>query len=125
MLNGSPLALRVCPVDDVLVHFGAEEARVRVLFHQTVDLGLDLVQAGRGGIHQEGLLGPLPRAVVYVNLSWRLHVDELLVDLVGFGSQFGGVLNLLVVLTGHPELDVLIAELRLQKGPEHHQPIFV
>lgn len=110
-LNRSPLALRVCPVDDVLVHFGAEEARVRVLFHQAVDLGLDLIQAGRGGLHQEGLLGLLPRAVVNVNLSRRLHVDELLVDPVGFGGQFSGALGLLIVLTGHPELYVLIAEL--------------
>lgn len=125
VLDGSPLALCVCSVDDVLVHFGAQEAGVGVLLHQAVDLGLDLVQAGRGGLHQEDLLGSLPCAVVDVDLSGRLHVDELVVDLGGFGGQFGGVLDLLVILTGHPELNVLVAELGLQEGPEHHQPIFV
>lgn len=57
------------------------------------------------------------------DLSWSLRLDEILVDLLGFGSHFHRVLGLLEVLTGHPELHVLLAELRLQEAAEGIQTI--
>lgn len=57
------------------------------------------------------------------DLSWSLGLDEILVDLLGFGGHFHRVLGLLEVLAGHPELDVLLAELRLQKAAEGIQTV--
>lgn len=57
------------------------------------------------------------------DLSWSLCLDEILVDLLGLGSHFHRVLGLLEVLAGHPELDILIAELRLQEAAEGIQPV--
>lgn len=69
-LNRPPLALWMCPIDNILVHLGPEKSWVGVLLHETVDLSLDLIEAGRGGICQ-ALLGPLPGAVVDVHLSGK------------------------------------------------------
>ena len=52
------------------------------------------------------------------DLSWSLRLDEILVDLLGLGGHLDWVLGLLEVLTGHPELNVLLTELRLQEGTE-------
>lgn len=57
------------------------------------------------------------------DLSWSLGLDEILVDLLGFGGHFHRVLGLLEVLAGHPELDVLLAELRLQEAAEGIQTV--
>lgn len=57
------------------------------------------------------------------DLSWSLRLDEILVDLLGLGSHFHRVLGLLEVLAGHPELHVLVAELRLQEAAEGIQTI--
>lgn len=57
------------------------------------------------------------------DLSWSLCLDEILVDLLGLGSHFHRVLGLLEVLAGHPELDILITELRLQEAAEGIQSI--
>ena len=52
------------------------------------------------------------------DLSWSLRLDEILVDLLGLGGHLDWVLGLLEVLAGHPELNVLLTELRLQEGTE-------
>lgn len=67
--NGFALAVSMRPVDHILVHFGPEEARVGVSFHEAVDLGLDLVEARWRRVLQ-ALLGLLSGAVVDVHL-WR------------------------------------------------------
>lgn len=71
------------PVDHILVHFGPEETRVGVSFHEAVDFSLDLVEARWRRILQT-LLGLLSGAVVDVHLSGCLAINELLVDLVCF-----------------------------------------
>lgn len=55
-------------------------------------------------------------------LLGRLHRDELVVDLLGFGAQFGGRLGFLVLLTADPEVNVLLAVFRLQESSEGRQP---
>lgn len=57
------------------------------------------------------------------NLSGSLRLDEVFVYLLGLGSHFHRVLGLLEVLTGHPELNILITELRLQEAAESSQSI--
>lgn len=56
-------------------------------------------------------------------LSWCVAVNELLVDFLGFGGQFGGRLCVLVVLTGEVEGDVFLAVLGQQERSEGAQPI--
>ena len=56
-------------------------------------------------------------------LPGGLDINEFHIDLVCFGHQLSGALVFLVVLARHPELNVLVAELRLQKGPEGREPI--
>ena len=56
--------------------------------------------------------------VLCSDLSWSLSLDEILVDLLGLGGHLDWVLGLLEVLTRHPELNVLLTELRLQEGTE-------
>lgn len=58
------------------------------------------------------------------DLSGSLRLDEVLIDLLGLGGHLCRVLGLLEVLAGHPELDVLIAELRLQEATESGQTIY-
>lgn len=65
--NGSTLAVSMRPVDHILVHFGPEETRVGVSFHEAVDFSLDLVEARWRRILQT-LLGLLSGAVVDVHL---------------------------------------------------------
>lgn len=52
-----------------------------------------------------------------------LGLDELLVDLLGLLRHLHGGLGFLVVLTGHPKLDVLLAELGAQEAAEAGEPI--
>lgn len=59
------------------------------------------------------------------DLSGSLRLDEVLVDLLGFVGHLHWVLGLLEVLAGHPELDVLVAELRLQEAAEGSQAIWL
>ena len=56
--------------------------------------------------------------VLCSDLSRTLGLDEVLVDLLRLGGHLDGVLGLLEVLTGHPELNVLLTELGLQEGTE-------
>lgn len=58
------------------------------------------------------------------HLSRRLDVNELLKDLVRLRHEFGGALDFLVLLAGHPELDVLVAELGLEKCPEGGEAVW-
>lgn len=58
------------------------------------------------------------------DLSGSLRLDEVLVDFLGFGGHLDGILGLLEVLAGHPELNVLITELRLQEAAEGSQAIW-
>lgn len=58
------------------------------------------------------------------NLSGSLRLDEVFVDLLSLGSHFHRVLGLLEVLAGHPELNILITELRLQEAAESRQSIW-
>lgn len=76
MSDGSTLAVSMRPVDHVLVHFGPEEARVGVSFHEAVDFSLDLVEARWRRILQT-LLGLLSGAVVDVHL-WKAVGGETL-----------------------------------------------
>lgn len=57
------------------------------------------------------------------DLSRSLSLDEILIDLLGLGSHFHRVFDLLELFTGRPELDILIAELRLQEAAESIQAI--
>lgn len=50
-------------------------------------------------------------------------MDEVLIDLLGLGSHFRRVLGLLELLAGRPELNILIAELRLQEAAESIQAV--
>lgn len=61
---------------------------------------------------------------MHAHLSWRLSINELFIDLVCFGNQLSGALGLLVLFTGHPKLDVLIAELALEERAEGGQAIW-
>lgn len=63
------------PVDHILVHFGPEEPRVGVSFHEAVDFSLDLVEARWRRILQT-LLGLLSGAVVDVHLRRRWEVKR-------------------------------------------------
>lgn len=58
------------------------------------------------------------------DLSGSLKLDEVFVDLLGLGGHLHWVLGLLKVLTGHPELNVLFTELRLQEATESSQTIY-
>lgn len=53
-----------------------------------------------------------------------LSLDELLVDLFGLLCHLHGGLGFLVVLAGHPELGVLLAELGAQEAAEAGKPIW-
>lgn len=66
--NRPPLTLRMCPVDNILVHLGPEKSWVGVFLHEAVDSTLYLIEAGCCGICQ-ALFGLLPGAVVNVYLS--------------------------------------------------------
>lgn len=57
------------------------------------------------------------------DLSGSLRLDEVLIDLLGLGGHLHGVLDLLEVLAGCPELNVLITELRLQEATESSHTI--
>lgn len=68
---------------------------------------------------------------------WRVHgtcqgsdlfrgfaADELLKDPVSLGGQLGSRVDLLVLLTGQPELQVLLTELCLQESVEGSHSIW-
>lgn len=59
----------------------------------------------------------------YTYLSRCFSLNVAFEDLFGPGGHLEGGLNLFVVLTHQPELNVLIAELRLQKGLKRHHAI--
>lgn len=61
--------------------------------------------------------------VVLSDLSWPLRLDEVFVDLLGLGCHLHGVLDLLEVLAGHPELNVLVTELGLEEAAESRNTI--
>lgn len=52
-----------------------------------------------------------------------LSLDELLIDPLGLLCHLHRGLAFLVVLTGHPKLDVLLTELRAQEAAEAGEPI--
>lgn len=58
------------------------------------------------------------------DLSGSFRLDEVFIDLLGLGFHLHRVLGLLEVLTGHPELNILITELRLQEAAEGIQTIW-
>lgn len=68
--------------------------------------------------HKKGEVTGVP------DLSGSLRLDEVFVDLLGLGGHLHRVLGLLEILAGHPELDILIAELRLQEAAESTQTIW-
>lgn len=103
---------------------GLEEATVRIFLHQAEDLPLCLIEAGDGGF-QNVLARLLSGAGVQVDLFGGLHRDEFTVDPTGLGPQLVGRLGLAVVLTAQPELQILLAVLRLQESPESCQPAFM
>lgn len=112
-----------CGADQSLVDVGPEETRVGVSLHQPKHDPLGLVKTHRGGgfhIPADQISG----LVVDVDLSWSLCLDVALVDLCGLAEHSEGGFNLLVVLTYKPELNVLIAEFRLQKGFKRDCTIF-
>lgn len=45
-------------------------------------------------------------------------------DLVSFGHKLGWTLYFFVLLAGHPKLNILVAELGLEKWPEGSQAIW-
>lgn len=128
-----------------LVHqLGIKKASVGVFLHQSVNELLGFVEATRSGVFHllPGFLSgrriqvdlqvmkrrELVGALLYVRRfdctqvwceylvgSVRLYV--LLVDLPGFGHLLWRR-RLLVVLASHPEVHVLLAELRLQEAGE-------
>lgn len=57
------------------------------------------------------------------HLPRSLHVHKLLEDPMGLGDQFCCWPGLLELLAGQPELQVLLAELRLQEGAKCSHPI--
>ncbi len=57
------------------------------------------------------------------DLFGTLDGDEFGVDVLGLEDHLLGVLELLVLLDGDPELDVLVAELALQEQPEEIHPV--
>lgn len=63
------------PVNHILVHFGPEESRVGVSFHEAVDFSLDLVEACWRRILQ-ALLGLLSGAMINVHLRRRWEVKH-------------------------------------------------
>lgn len=58
------------------------------------------------------------------DLSGSIRLDEVLVYLLGLGSHLHRALGLLEVLAGHPKLNVLLTELRLQEASEGSQTIW-
>lgn len=58
--------------------------------------------------------------LVSLYLLWGIRVDELSVDTLGFRGQFG-LRHGLVFLTGKPEGQVLLTELRAQEPAERLQ----
>ena len=58
---------------------------------------------------------------IFCHLSGSLGLDEVLIDLPCLHSHLHGRLDLLEVLAGHPELNVLLTEFRAQEATEHGQ----
>lgn len=69
------------------------------------------------GAHKKGEVTGVP------DLSGSLRLDEVFIDLLGLGGHLHGVLGLLELLAGRPELHILITELRLQEAAESIQAI--
>lgn len=72
--NRPPLTLRMCPVDNILVHFGPEKSWVRVFLHEAVDFTLDFIETGWSGIWQ-ALFGLFSCPVVNVHLSRQYEIN--------------------------------------------------
>lgn len=114
-----------CLVDqELLVLLRPEETGKGVFLHQGVDPLLGQVKGRGGEIHQVPQ-GHVLGEVVDVHLSGSLRLDEVFIDLFGFGGHLHGVLGLLEVLAGHPELNILIAELGLQEASESMETVAV
>lgn len=60
----------------------------------------------------------------WIYLFRRFCFDKLLINLLGSWRHSEWRLNLLVVLTGEPELNILIAVFRFQKVAKSGQPIW-
>lgn len=59
----------------------------------------------------------------WIYLFGRFSFDELLVNLLGSGGHSERRLDLLVILAGEPELNVLIAVLGLEEGAKSCQSV--
>lgn len=58
------------------------------------------------------------------NLFGPTGLNEVLINLLGFGGHFQGGLGLLEVLTSLPELNILLAELRSKEALEGGQAVY-
>lgn len=105
------------------INVRAEEPRVRVSFHQPVNYLLSIVKAVHGG-SLDVPFDLLSGVIVNVDLFWRFCLDELFVNLLGSRGHPERRLDLLVVLTGEPEFNVLIAVFGFEKVAKGSQSIF-
>lgn len=65
-----------------------------------------------------------PVTHTHTHLSWCLNINEFMEDLVSFRHKLGWTLYFFVLLAGHPKLNILVAELGLEKWPEGSQAIW-
>lgn len=78
-----------------------------------------------GGSQRSSLLPPSTISCpMATDLFGCLSLDEFLIDLFGLLCHLHRGLGFLVVLTGHPELGVLLTELRAQEAAEAGEPIW-
>lgn len=57
-------------------------------------------------------------------LLWSISLYKVRINLLGFRGDLGGGFGFLEVLTGQPELHILLTELRLQKCPKSCQALW-
>lgn len=93
------------------INVRAEEPWIWVSFHQPINYLLSVIKA----VHSGSLDVPfdlLSGVIVNVDLFWRFCFNELLINLLGLWGHPKWRLDLFVVLTGQPELNILIAIFR-------------
>jgi hypothetical protein len=112
--SGVQLRLLHLARETPLVQLGLEEAGITVELHQVEDLLLGLVEKGAAGL-LEGLFGTVAPVRIHVHALGGLHAQVLLVYSLGFGDSFRTSRESTVALACRPEVDVLGAELLLQK----------
>lgn len=105
------------------INVRAEEPRVRVSFHQPVNDLLSVVKAVHGG-SLDVPFDLLSGVIVDVDLFRRFCFNELLINLLGSWGHSEWRLDLFVVLTREPELNVLVAVFGLEKVAKSSQSIF-